>query len=209
MVSHQPGLPVTGWTLATCWSPVSAWQTSTALLRCGIERAVGLVGDLERRRARCRHRAAAACRRPKRTTRRVRIVRLARARRRDRCDAELGLDHRASRLPCARTALRRTARQAAATGLDRPARPTVNVFFDFAPCPPINAARFVTSLPCRHGQSIRPTHRSPICAREIDRIDEAMHALLMERGEIIDRLIAVKKHAGNRLRVPARRARPT
>ena len=29
--------------------------------------------------------------------------------------------------------------------------------------------------------------------REIDRIDEAMHALLMERGEIIDRLIAVKR----------------
>ena len=29
--------------------------------------------------------------------------------------------------------------------------------------------------------------------REIDRIDEAMHALLIERGTIIDRLIAVKK----------------
>ncbi|HEY8383299.1 MAG TPA: chorismate mutase [Microvirga sp.] len=29
--------------------------------------------------------------------------------------------------------------------------------------------------------------------REIDRIDEAMHELLMERGRIIDRLIAVKK----------------
>src|SRR3954447_7938545 len=28
---------------------------------------------------------------------------------------------------------------------------------------------------------------------EIDRIDETMHRLLMERGEIIDRLIAVKK----------------
>ena len=28
---HQPGLPVTGWVLATCWSPVSAWHTSTAL----------------------------------------------------------------------------------------------------------------------------------------------------------------------------------
>ncbi len=31
--SHQPGLPVTGLRLATCWSPVSAWQTSTALER--------------------------------------------------------------------------------------------------------------------------------------------------------------------------------
>ena len=49
MVSHQPGLPVTGWTLATCWSPVSAWQTRTALRALGVERAVGLVGDLERR----------------------------------------------------------------------------------------------------------------------------------------------------------------
>src|SRR6187200_759798 len=29
--------------------------------------------------------------------------------------------------------------------------------------------------------------------REIDRIDAAMHGLLMERGEIIDRLIAVKQ----------------
>ena len=29
--------------------------------------------------------------------------------------------------------------------------------------------------------------------REIDRIDEAMHGLLMERGEIIDRLIAAKQ----------------
>src|SRR3954467_5215257 len=29
--------------------------------------------------------------------------------------------------------------------------------------------------------------------KEIDRIDEAMHQLLMERGTIIDRLIAIKK----------------
>ena len=29
--------------------------------------------------------------------------------------------------------------------------------------------------------------------RELDRIDAAMHALLMERGETIDTLIAVKK----------------
>ena len=53
-----------------------------------------------------------------------------------------------------------------------------------------------------------PTHRrSPTCAREIDRIDEAMHALLMERGEIIDRLIAVKQtqESGSAFR-PAREA---
>jgi chorismate mutase len=43
--------------------------------------------------------------------------------------------------------------------------------------------------------------------REIDRIDEAMHGLLIERGEIIDRLIAVKKteESGSAFR-PAREA---
>jgi chorismate mutase len=43
--------------------------------------------------------------------------------------------------------------------------------------------------------------------REIDRIDEGMHRLLMERGEIIDRLIASKKTAesGSAFR-PAREA---
>ena len=30
MVSHQPGLPVTGLLLATYWSPVSAWATRMA-----------------------------------------------------------------------------------------------------------------------------------------------------------------------------------
>ncbi len=48
MISHQPGLPVTGLSLATCWSPVSAWQTRMALERGGVQRAVGAVGDLER-----------------------------------------------------------------------------------------------------------------------------------------------------------------
>jgi chorismate mutase len=43
--------------------------------------------------------------------------------------------------------------------------------------------------------------------RDIDRIDAAMHALLIERGEIIDRLIAVKKtqEVGSAFR-PAREA---
>jgi chorismate mutase len=43
--------------------------------------------------------------------------------------------------------------------------------------------------------------------REIDRIDEAMHSLLMERGEIIDRLIATKQtqETGSAFR-PAREA---
>jgi chorismate mutase len=43
--------------------------------------------------------------------------------------------------------------------------------------------------------------------KDIDRIDSAMHALLMERGEIVDRLIAVKKtqESGSAFR-PAREA---
>src|SRR3954463_2079854 len=43
--------------------------------------------------------------------------------------------------------------------------------------------------------------------REIDRIDEAMHRLLMERGDIIDTLIATKKtsESGSAFR-PAREA---
>src|SRR5437764_5114703 len=43
--------------------------------------------------------------------------------------------------------------------------------------------------------------------REIDRIDETMHRLLMERGEIIDRLIAAKQsqETGSAFR-PAREA---
>src|SRR5271166_1255260 len=42
---------------------------------------------------------------------------------------------------------------------------------------------------------------------EIDRLDEAMHSLLMQRGEIIDRLIAVKQtqESGSAFR-PAREA---
>ncbi|WP_127088786.1 chorismate mutase [Aquabacter cavernae] len=36
----------------------------------------------------------------------------------------------------------------------------------------------------------------PQLRAEIDRIDEAMHRLLMERGEIIDRLVEVKRHQG-------------
>ena len=37
-MSHQPGLPVTGWVSATYWSPVRAWQTSTALDRSALSR---------------------------------------------------------------------------------------------------------------------------------------------------------------------------
>ncbi len=55
-----------------------------------------------------------------------------------------------------------------------------------------------------------PRQKEPALADlrcEIDRIDEAMHALLIERGEIIERLIAVKKteESGSAFR-PAREA---
>ena len=55
-----------------------------------------------------------------------------------------------------------------------------------------------------------PPTGSPALAdlrKDIDRIDEAMHRLLMERGEIIDRLIAVKgtQESGSAFR-PAREA---
>src|SRR6201998_2684068 len=55
-----------------------------------------------------------------------------------------------------------------------------------------------------------PRQKTPALAdlrREIDRIDEAMHELLLERGDIIDTLIAVKKtqEVGSAFR-PAREA---
>jgi chorismate mutase len=52
-----------------------------------------------------------------------------------------------------------------------------------------------------------PTPTLAKLRREIDRIDDAMHGLLIERGEIIDRLIAVKQtqESGSAFR-PAREA---
>jgi chorismate mutase len=52
-----------------------------------------------------------------------------------------------------------------------------------ASVPPINAGM---------GQPTEPPALADL-RKEIDRIDEAMHQLLIERGEIIDRLIAVKR----------------
>src|SRR6516162_6944190 len=74
---------------------------------------------------------------------------------------------------------------------------------------PINAARLAVA----HARTaMTKTSRSGTASladlrREIDRIDEAMHALLMERGEIIDRLIATKhtQESGSAFR-PAREA---
>jgi chorismate mutase len=60
------------------------------------------------------------------------------------------------------------------------------------------------------GMAKAPHQKTPSLAdlrREIDRIDETMHALLIERGQIIDELIAVKKsqETGSAFR-PAREA---
>ena len=62
----------------------------------------------------------------------------------------------------------------------------------------------------RHAEAAASPSPAPDLAdlrKEIDRIDETMHRLLMERGEIIDRLIAVKKSqaTGSAFR-PAREA---
>src|SRR5262249_60143116 len=60
------------------------------------------------------------------------------------------------------------------------------------------------------GRAKAPASKTPALAdlrHEMDRIAESMHALLMERGEIIDRLIAVKQtqETGSAFR-PAREA---
>ena len=67
-----------------------------------------------------------------------------------------------------------------------------------SPGPPINAAM------------AKPPEAPSLAdlRKEIDRIDEAMHQLLMERGEIIDRLIAVKRSQETGSRRSAPRARP-
>jgi chorismate mutase len=81
----------------------------------------------------------------------------------------------------------------------------VNVFFDFG----LNGTYQSSRLPRQ--TMPKPPRQTQISLadlrRDIDRIDEAMHELLLERGEIIDRLIAVKKteEVGSAFR-PAREA---
>src|SRR6516164_3776382 len=94
-------------------------------------------------------------------------------------------------------------------GLDRPQPPQVNVFFAFAPSatyqwpPPdcCGARRPMTKSPRSDAPSLSELRR------EIDRIDEAMHRLLIERSEIIGRLIKAKQtqEQGSAFR-PAREA---
>ena len=77
----------------------------------------------------------------------------------------------------------------------------VNVFFDLAPRP---------TYQWGHNTMTKAPTGTPSLGdlrKEIDRIDEAMHKLLMERGEIINRLISVKntQESGSAFR-PAREA---
>src|SRR5919201_4943104 len=133
----------------------------------------------------------------------MRIVSLARTVGGIKCDAEIGFDHRcdpageAKKPPVYATACR----WAAATGLDRPHGGAVNVFFALTLRPTYQCH---ARMPLRCGREKTATTRMgkpsqskpPSLAelrREIDRIDEAMHRLLMERGDIIDRLIAAKQ----------------
>jgi len=90
-------------------------------------------------------------------------------------------------------------------GVNRPLGHGVNVFFDFG----LNGTYQSVQLPDQIMPK-PPRHKDQSLAdlrREIDRIDEQMHALLIERGEIIDTLIAVKKteESGSAFR-PAREA---
>src|SRR5712692_6675587 len=97
--------------------------------------------------------------------------------------------------------------QAAARRLDRPRAAAVNVSLLSAARPSITRrAR------ARGPLAMAKPSRSEIASlaelrREIDRLDEGMHTLLMERGKIIDRLIAVKQtqETGSAFR-PAREA---
>src|SRR5262249_11256047 len=68
-------------------------------------------------------------------------------------------------------------------GLCQPSRAQSTFSFFFSLTPPINTAM------------AKPPEVPPLddLRKEIDRIDEAMHQLLIERSTIIDRLIAVKR----------------
>src|SRR6202046_4517913 len=74
---------------------------------------------------------------------------------------------------------------------------------------PINRVVFAGQIPSKAMPNPPPSKPGSLAdlRLEIDRIDAAMHALLIERGEIIDRLIAVKKtqESGSAFR-PAREA---
>src|ERR1700719_4334877 len=87
-------------------------------------------------------------------------------------------------------------------GVNRPLASGVNdlldwslIFLCFQPWPLLSISAFLRR---RAGPMPKPPHQQQPMSladlrRDIDRIDEAMHALLIESGEIIERLIAVKQ----------------
>jgi chorismate mutase len=91
------------------------------------------------------------------------------------------------------------------TGVNRLLPPGVNVFFAFGVAGTYQSGRLpdltMPKRPRQHDQSLADLRH------EIDHIDEAMHGLLIQRGDIIERLIAVKKteETGSAFR-PAREA---
>ena len=97
------------------------------------------------------------------------------------------------------------------TGLDRPRGGAVNVFFALCGLRSYQCGGFIhgATTPMKVSVSQPPSQPPSLASlrQEIDRIDEAMHNLLVERGEIIDRLIAAKQtqESGSAFR-PAREA---
>src|SRR6202167_2623982 len=166
----------------------------------GIERAVSLVGDLQRAEIDAGIEPQRIVRR-KPHQRRMRRVRFARAV--GKIERGAGLGH--ERFPGVTPAGVRRPFAGGQRGVNRPLPLGVNVFFAFG----LNGTYLSGRLP---GQTMPkpPRQKTPALTdllREIDRIDEAMHELLLERGEIIDTLIAVKntQEVGSAFR-PAREA---
>ncbi len=165
----------------------------------GIERTIGLVGDLERREIDARVELRSGSSGPKRTSgecgwsaSRVRSERFTMF---------------VSTMCCLRCRSLTTVSPRPATGgLGRVRLPNRQRFLCLRrPCPVINAAALRAPqrapLPSWLINPVLPT--LPELRAEIDRIDETMHGLLMQRGDIIDRLISVKRTEESRLRLPS------
>ena len=166
----------------------------------GIELPVSLVGDLQRAEIDAGIEPQRIVRR-KPHHRRMRRVRFARAV--GKIERSAGLGH--ERFPEVTPAGVRRPLAGGQRGVNRPLPLGVNVFFALG----LNGTYQSGRLP---GQTMPKPPRQKTLAladlrREIDRIDEAMHELLLERGEIIDTLIAVKntQEVGSAFR-PAREA---
>ena len=138
----------------------------------------------------------------------MRIVRFARAVGKIERGADVGHRSFPERRASRRGLAAESTQDGGQNGVNRPLPLGVNVFFAFGLNGTYQSGR-LPGLPVL-AMPKPPRHKDQSLAdlrREIDRIDEAMHELLIERGEIIDRLIAVKKteETGSAFR-PAREA---